>query len=377
MFCFILLFFINLSKAFCQDAQSYGMGDTGTGMLSGVLGLYWNPAVFAYSNTTSVQTVAGFSAWDTSNVSTPILDFSYNTGGQVVQSSVVRNQQYLGLFGLQYQNYGGGVVYDQQLQLQANPDSLAFFQDRQSTLSQSTTYTFNYSNIQQKSENIVLSYGYQVPLQFLPYLGLGGSIKFYRGDLLDETSLQGWYSAGDVTGSNYQYTREYSTNGTGISYDIGLISKVTSSIQIGVLFKNIVSSIRWDGELQTLSLGSNGQETVTQIQDNTIITSLPRETRVGIVLAPPGKGIAIAAESRYQNGKSHWYFGLERSYPTSHLVIRLGTFIDPVSNRRVYTGGIGYQVAFLQADIALLTEQVPNILNSQGLGGAADLTAQF
>ncbi len=113
------------------------------------------------------------------------------------------------------------------------------------------------------------------------------------------------------------------------------------------------------------------------ISNVTIPANFPYATKLGVVGIPPDKNIALEGEVSWTQGQTNWRGGLERYYPESHMVVRLGTFNDRVSNSQLWTFGGGYQVTNFNLDLSFLTRSLPAVQDSISFGFAFDMEARF
>jgi hypothetical protein len=374
---FLLTLFLLMARPLiAQDAQSQAIGGAATSAPMGIYGIYWNPSLLAIpdSATDAWTAASGFSAFDTSNAGSPILQFSPANAMQSSQSTIQRYQQYLGLFAVKYLSASAGVIYDQELNYLANQQALSFFSNRNSgTLASS--YNLNYQQTFQQVANLVISYGMPLPLGTMPVF-IGGSLKYQDGLDYQQTSLAGTYTTGATGG--YTYTKTSSTSGLGLSTDLGFFLKLGDTLQGGLMFQNLTSNFTWQAQQTSFSLDKNtGQDIPGAAQNVTISTPLPYATKLGLTLAPQGKGIALLGQVSWSQGQTRWRFGLERYYSDANIVVRLGTFADEISNAQLWTIGAGYLKGAFSVDASFVTRSLPNLEQSISLGGALDASIHF
>ena len=344
----------------------------------GIFGLYWNPALEAVPQGNGNWNIGtGFSAFDTSNINSPILRFSPSNAMQSGQDPVQRYQDYSGLFAVQYGGLSFGVVYDQNLNYNASQGSLSLFNDRSNAVS-STPYNLNYLQTLQQIETFYLSYAMPLPLGSFQFLSVGGSLKYHYGSYYTQTSLTGTYTKGSTTGTGYQYTQTSSTSGLGLSMDVGLYAKNSDMLNVGFMIQNIQSNFSWQGQQQNLNLDSTtGQDVLSGPSAGVSINQpFPYTAKLGIAIAPPQTNTFLEGEVSWENQTTHWKVGMERYYPGG-LVIRLGTFADDVSGQQLWTFGVGYFQPNLSIDLAGITRSVPDLQDSVALGGGIDVSIRF
>ncbi len=373
-----------LSPAFplhAQDAQSMGIGGAATAAPMGIFGLYWNPSQLALptGSASGWSVASGFSAFDTSNTGLPILHFQPSDALQSSQDPVERYQQYLGLFAAKYFGGAGGVIWDQELNYLSSQSALQFFNDRSNgNIAPGSTYSnMDFQQTQQQIATLEISYAMPMPLGSLPIFTIGGSLKYYDGIQYQQTSLNGTYTQG--TPGGYTYTKTASTSGSGMGIDAGFTAQLISSLQVGMMFENLQSNFTWQATQQNYQLDPNTGADIPSgpSQGVTVSAPFPYATKLGLLLAPQGKDIELEGQVVWSQGQTRWSGGLERFYPQSHIVIRLGTFADEVSNQQIWCAGLGYISKLVTIDASFETRTIPDLENSTTLGGALDAVVNF
>jgi hypothetical protein len=275
----------------------------------------------------------------------------------------------------------GGILFDQSLTTQTSHSAYQFFQDRSTgpgALAGQQYSNLNYQETQQQMASLILSYGQPLPFGTMPVY-IGASMKYEDGLQYLQNNLTGAYTQGVTTG--YQYTRTTSSNGLGLSFDAGFLAQLTDSIQLGMMFENIKSNFSWTATQQNLNLDpSTGLETVapnSTLANQTVTANLPYITRLGLTAAPQGKNIYLLGEVEWAPGHSNWKFGLERYYPDSNMVVRLGTFYDNISQSQLWTFGWGVSAKFFTLDAAFETRSLPSVQDSIAVGGSLDAEVRF
>ena len=361
-----------------QEAHSLAIGGAATAAPMDIYGFYWNPALLAIPGAENVNwaIAAGGSFFDTSNTGSPILRFSSANAVQSSQDPVNRYQQYLGTFAVKYTNAVGGMVYNQQLTSSESQGALAFFNARDNnTLTGS--YNLNFQETRQEVGDLVLSYGMPLPIGNFPFLSVVGSLKYHDGIQYQQTALSGVYQKGSTTG--YQYTQTTSTSGLGLSVDGGFMVKINDSLSVAMMFENLQSNFNWQAKQQTYTLdpATGAQTAAGAPSDVNLSAPFPYATKLGMTAAPPDKDIALEGEVSWTQGQVNWRGGVERWYPESHLVVRLGTFNDRVSNSQLWTFGAGFQLPVCNIDAAFITRSFPAIQDSIAFGAALDAEVRF
>jgi hypothetical protein len=364
-----------------QDAHSLGIGFAATAAPMDYFGIYWNPACLAVPGPGPTWTIAtGGSFFDTSNSGTPILRFNNDNAIQSGVDPVNRYQQYLGTFGAKYTTAAGGVIYNQELNSSSSQGALAFFNDRDKNLiagSGNTYGNLNYAQTSQQIYNVVVSYASQLPIGTIPFFAAGGSLKYHDGVQYQQTSLVGTYQQ-STPGTGYTYTKTTSTSGLGLSIDAGFLAKFTDALQVGMMFQNLQSNFNWQAQQQNYVLDGSGKESASGPATNvTVAANFPYATKLGLLGSPPGTNVALEGEVAWTQGVVNWRAGLERYYPDNHLVVRLGTFNDRVSNSQMWTIGGGYLVPNFGLNLSFLTRSLPAIQDSITFGMAFDATVRF
>jgi hypothetical protein len=373
----LLLFLLLPSGLQAQDAHSQAIGGAAAAGPMGLFGIIWNPSNLALTGTPSgVWTFAtGFSAFDTNNANVPILHFTPDDARGASADPVQRYQDYTGSFAVQYLNMGGGVVYDQQLNYSASQGALSFFHDRDSN-SLSGNYSLDLQQTSQQVGTLLLSYGIPVPLGSIPCF-VGGTLKYQDGLDYQQTVMGGTFQTG---GSPVTFTKTSSSSGLGLSTDLGFIAKITDSLQIGMMFENLTSNFNWQAKQQSYVLDpDNGRETPVpgSEKDFSLSAPYPYGTRLGMMATPQGQNIVLEGEVSWSQGQTRWRAGLEHIYPESNLVVRMGTFADPISNQQMWTFGLGYLGKIISVDASFVTRSLPAIQDSICLGGGIDAVARF
>ncbi len=376
----LIVLLLMAKTASAQDAHSMAIGGATSAAPMGAFGLYWNPALLSLPDSATnphVWTVAsGYSAFDTSNTSTPILKLTDDTALQSGANPFKRLQQYTGLFVAKYMNMAGGVLWNQDLSQNASNGSMAFFHERDANnLSAGTTYSLNYQKTKRQIATLIVGYSNPLPLGSIPFLSIGGSLKYHDGIEYNNTSLTGTYNTA-VTGG-YNYTKTTASSGLGLSIDAGLFANLNQTLQAGLMLQNIQSNFNWTAQRQTIQLDSAGRETVASTQNLTLNANFPYATDFGLVIAPQDKNIVLEGDVIWVSKETRWKFGMERFYPENNLVIRLGTFNDDISNSQMWCFGIGYQSAKFTLDLSFVTRSLPAIQDAIAVGGAMDAAIRF
>ena len=364
-----------------QDAHSQAIGGAATAAPMGLFGIYWNPAFLAVPDgaPSGWSVGSGFSAFDTNNAGKAIIHFQPGDALGTGQDPVQRYQQYLGLFGVKYFSTEGGVVYDQELNYSASQSALQFFHDRDNnSIGLGSSYGLNFQQTNQQVTNLVLGYGMPLPLGNLQLLTVGGNLKYHDGLQYQQTTLTGTYNQLTPNDGAYTYTKTTSNSGLGLSIDGGFLAKFTDSFTVGMMFENLTSNFTWQAAQQDYQLDGAGHETpVGPPQNVTLSTPFPYATKLGMAFNPPDKDTGVEAQVVWSQQQTRWSVGLERLYPEAHILIRLGTFADAVSNQQMWCFGMGYLGKNITIDASFLTRSIPDLQDSISLGGALDAVVSF
>ncbi len=371
----LLLLFLP-TRLLAQDAHSLAIGGAAAAAPMGIFAMVWNPAQIALPDVSPWTVASGFSAFDTSNTGLPIVHFTPEQALEGSEDPVQRYQEYQGIFGVKYLTFTGGVLWDQNLNYLASQGALQFFNDRANGLFTLPSYALNYQQTTQQVATLMVSYAMPVPLGALPFLSVGGTLKYHDGLQYQQTTLTGTYTQGVTTG--YTYTKTTSNSGLGLSIDLGFFAKVSDAIQLGLMFENIQSNFNWQAQQQSYTLDPNtGADIAGPVTNVTVSTPYPRATKLGLSLNPQGNNINLEGEVSWSEQQTRWSAGLERYYPEANMVVRFGTFADEISNQQLWSFGAGYVAKSFNIDLSFLTRSIPNLQDSIALGGALDVQVRF
>src|SRR6185295_4681172 len=130
----------------------------------------------------------------------------------------------------------------------------------------------------------------------------------------------------------------------GLSTDAGFFVRINESVQFAMMFQNLQSAFTWQAQRRVYTLDPvTGQETVSGSPTNVELSKpFPYATKLGMVAAPPDKDIVLSGEVAWSEGQTRWRAGISKYYPANSIVVRMGTFADPVSNEQLWSFGAGY-----------------------------------
>jgi len=380
----ILAFLFCPLPLLAQEAQSMGMGGATTAAPMEIFGLYWNPALLALPYNTQPPTpwtvASGFSFYDTSNSGKAILRFNADEAMASSQDPIHRFQQLLGIFGVKYEKVAGGVVYNQDLDTLESQGAYSFFHDRDAgTIPALSSYALNFQETKRQIADLVLSYSTPFPLGTFPFFSIGGSLKYHDGLRYEQTTLTGTYTQGSGLSGGGQYVKYSAASGWGLSTDAGFFVRINESVQFAMMFQNLQSAFTWQAQRRVYTLDPvTGQETVSGSPTNVELSKpFPYATKLGMVAAPPDKDIVLSGEVAWSEGQTRWRAGISKYYPANSIVVRMGTFADPVSNEQLWSFGAGYMKANFNLDLSFVTRSLPSVQDSIAVGVALDAAVRF
>jgi len=270
------------------------------------------------------------------------------------------------VMAVQMKSAAGGILYDQENDLSLSKDSASFLDDRNHGSLRDATYGLGYSSKEERIDSLALGYSQALPLGQVS-AALGGTLKIHQGSRFRQTLLEGTFTKG--TDGGYSYQQWSASSGSGFSWDTGLLIKPSSNIQVGILMANVNSNYKWKAQRTDLTLDPlTGAQSASEPIVETVQSNLPRITRMGFTLHNQDRTSLVTGESVHQAGETFWHFGFERILPEQHLALRLGTFKDLTSDRRIWTGGVGYFGKSYELDLGVAARQVPVIQDSAGFG---------
>lgn len=366
-------------RLFGQEAHSQAIGGATSAAPMGIFSLVWNPAflIIPDSPDKNWSVGSGFTAYDTSNSGEPILHFVPDNGRGSSTDPILRSQAYEGLLSVRYSTADGGVLYDKTLAYSGSQGTLRFFHDRDQNSLALTPYALGLTQTSREVATLVIAYGSFLPLGGGQAFSIGGNLKYHDGLNYEQIVQSGTFTQGSSTG--YTYTKTTSTAGSGLSIDLGFFARLSDSLQAGFVIENMQSDFKWTAQQQSYQLDPvTGAETTSGPPTSVEVSDpFPYTTKLGINLSPPGKDVGLEGEVSWSQGQTRWRAGLERYYPETNLVVRMGTFADEISNQQMWCFGAGYIQKNFNVDVSLVTRSIPDLQSSVGLGGGIDAAVRF
>ena len=368
------LLFTTFSPVWAQDARNFGMGGVGTAVTEGPTALLWNPALLYFSADPKTATVdVGASAVDSTNLNDSALNYSDASAATSGLDDIRHSTDYRGFVGIQIKSYGAGISHEALQDHELTGNTAQFLQDR-SVGVLTGNYNLNLHDKESRVDTLSLAISQNMPLGQAS-AALGATLKIHQGNRLRQSDLTGSYQPG-LPAANFD--RWSSTSGSGFSWDLGALVKPSPNIAVGAVIENVNSTFKWNANHQILGLDpATGMETPISSTLETLAAPMEHAVRFGFALMSEDQGTAISADSRRAEGSTLWRFGYERSWAPQHLAIRLGTYRDPVSDRRVITGGAGYLGKNFKVQLAVSANHWPVVQDSSAFGAALDFSLKL
>jgi len=384
---FLVLTMINPIGAIGPDARSLGMGGASTAVADGAAAVYWNPANLAL-NPRKFTLLTGLGIEANNNAL---------TGGDLQRlmsgADVSEFRSQLETEGLELNAQGVGEVSLSFGSLAFAGVPLAFAQATTDNdfwkvffliMEEEAPDPGIYSGTGNVNGCLLtaytLSYARKLPLPGLFPLAVGISGKWLSG-----------LSYGDITGNvnftfpgipdpvqNYYITKS-ANSGSGLAVDLGLGAKLTSLIQVGLVFENLTSSMQWSGTTTTERITGfdpiTGKPITTKTEvAETYQTGLPPVTRLGIAFRPPILGLTLAGDIRMASGQTTYHLGLE--WPLWILALRAGYATDP-SGTGMFSAGLGLRLLAFHLDFAVASPTITDYTTAKAAKLALSGGLQF
>ncbi len=371
---FAAFLFTILPRVWAQDARNFGMGGVGTAITEGPTALLWNPALLYISADPKNATVdVGASALDSTNLNDSALNYSDASAATSGLDDIRHSSDYLGFVGIQIKSYGAGISHEALQDHELTGNTAQFLQDRSQGLL-AGNYNLSLHDKESRVDTLSLAISQNMPLGQAS-AALGATLKIHQGTRFRQSDLAGTYQPGLPATTIDRWS---STSGSGFSWDIGALVKPSPNIAVGVVLDNINSNFKWNVNHQVLGLDpATGMETPISSTLETLAAPMEHAVRFGFALMSEDRGTVLSADSRRAEGSTLWRFGYERSWAPQHLAIRLGTYRDPVSDRRVITGGAGYLGKKFKVQLAVSANHWPVVQDSSAFGAALDFSLKL
>lgn len=363
---FLVLMIVNFAGAIGPDARSLGMGGAGTAIADGASAIYWNPANLAL-NSGRISLLVGTGV-EVSNSTLTFGDIQRLVSGadinvfrsQLETNGLNMDSQMVGGLGLSFGSLGmAGLPLGSANGVTDPGFWKVLFILMNGEIPPAGTYT-GAGNISYSLVNAyTLSYARKISLPGIP-LAVGISGKWLSG-----------MSYGDITGEfnftppvadpaqNYTVTKE-ATNGTGMAVDLGLGMKLSSLIQVGLVFENLTGSMQWNGTTtreEITGFDGSGNPIISEtVVPETYQTTLPPVTRLGIAFRPPIIGLILAGDVRMASGRTTYNLGLE--WPLWFLALRAGYASDPTAGTGMFSAGLGLNLLTFHLDFAVASPTI-------------------
>ena len=285
--------------------RAFALGGAYTGLADDYSAIYYNPAGLAHSGILGfgLGVAAGGQA-DNAREFVQNISQILDDPGIILNNGEITDLEadYNGLVGLRFGPVGGGLT----LKGQAWTDS---------------------DNEEAHSKNI-LGYNLGFAHQILdPFADIGAiSVGF------NARYLQGSHISVEEIGAEPEEIR-----GTGYAADIGLLVRLTEMVNLGVKVDNAISSFEWDDSIEN------------EIFDRTLT--------VGAGINLPLVGLTATADlsTVLGNDGSAFRAGVEKRFLLGLIAFRAG-LAQEFGEARYYTGGMGVNLGFLQADLGIGVE---------------------
>jgi hypothetical protein len=355
-----------------QDGRSVAMGGVGTALEWGPESVVWNPASLALTaRPQGIAIALGASGYDGHNLEGASLDHTDLVAAQSGLGEVRHRQTYHGLIAGQVQSFGGGVLLDHEVDRNLTSPTASFLHNRSANALAASAYPLDLKESDSQVETLGLSYGKPFPLGQAS-AAVGSTLKIHQGARFRQTHLSGVFQLGQPNGvSGNRWT---SDSGSGFSVDLGVLVKPTPNLQAGFVWENLKSTFKWKTQREALALDSaTGAEVVAPAAGEELDAPMTRATRIGIALASPDKSSTLATDAHHARGKTQWRFGWERYWVEKDFALRLGTYKDPVSDRRLWTGGVAYLGKRLQVQLGVAGDRWPVVQDSSAFEGGLNL----
>ncbi|WP_018247447.1 PorV/PorQ family protein [Orenia marismortui] len=313
-------------------AKAYGMGGAFTAVADDSSAIYWNPAGLTQSGLFGLQANLGakFNGDDLEEIQDFIdsIDTVENAGTDLEKIQAVKNLDFPkdtkldldGMLTLNLNSLGLGMISNSHFETSAQGD-----------VSENSSFSRGASNKVIGEGIISLGTNIVEPPLNIGSIALGMNAKY----------LYGRYDRVSYTydGSTTFTEEEINTDATGYGLDAGALIKVTDMVNIGLSVRNVVSELDWE-------------------DDYGLEDELERIVTLGAAAKLPYPIAAtVAADVEMPEGADDYIYhlGLEKRIIANLISLRLGAY-EQSGEDRIYTGGLGINLPFIDMNIAADTD---------------------
>jgi len=313
-------------------SKAYGMGGAFTAVADDASAVYWNPAGLTQSGLLGLELNLGGQA--KSDDIEAIQDFIdsidniQNAGTDQEKIDAVKGLEFPddvdlnvnGMLALNLKSFGLGIVANSELETKSSSEA-----DGSKTKHAENMVT---------GEGIV-SLGTKIinPPLNIGSIALGMNAK-YVSKRYDAVT----YSYNEDVNTPKFKSSEQTSEATGYGVDFGALIKVTDMVNLGATVRNATSKLDWD-------------------EDYGFEDELERTVTLGAAAKLPYPLAAIVAVDveMPEDQEDIYHIGLEKRIIAGLLSLRLGAY-EQDGQDRVYTGGLGINIPFIDLNVAVDSE---------------------